>query len=127
LSPNIVRYDFPTHLVLVDYGDNIYFNSEETRKIKITIYNNGLMNQQMWCTVKVYAPEDAYIIGGLEVRLQLNTLYGQKGEAVFEIDTTEVKTGALELLFDISFAGRHTNSSVKALLLRGEENTCTTV
>jgi len=118
LSPNVVRYTFPTHWVMLDYGDNIYFRSEENRKIKITIINNNIMCQQMWCSIRIYTPENVYTIGGSEFSLQLNTLNGQKGETVFEIDISDFTDGKLELLFDISFAGRHTSTQAKAILLR---------
>lgn len=121
LSPNNARYSFPTHTVTIDYGNDIFFNSYEQRKFKITIMNNNSMCQQLWCRVKMYTPENVKVIGGSEFSLQLNNLYGDKAEVVFSIDATEFKGDKIESIIDISLLGRHSSSPVKIVLLRKNE------
>jgi ADP-ribosylglycohydrolase len=119
LSPNVVRYAFPTHVVLIDYGDGITFDAHETRKLKITVINNRFMYQQMWCTVKAHCPQEGvYAVGGNAYRLPLGTLHAERGEAVFEINASAFTGERVEILFEILFEGRHTHSSVRAVLLR---------
>jgi len=117
LDPHVVRHVSPTHTVLVDYGDDIYFD-DEPRQIKISVINSDIMKQQMWCTVKAYVPENVYLTRGDQFKLQLNTLYGDKGETVLEIDASDYSGAEIEILIDVSLVGRHTSTPVKALLLR---------
>jgi len=118
LGPYVVKYDFPTHFVLLDYMGEPYFRHDEIRKIRIVIRNNVLMNQQMWCRVRLYMPEGINVLGGVEYLLSLNTRYGDSGEVVIHIDPTSFEGGKLELLIDIAMEGRHTSTPIKALLLR---------
>jgi ADP-ribosylglycohydrolase len=117
-GPHVMRFAFPTHTVAIDCGEDIFFDGRSPRKIKLSIINNDLMKQQMWCRVKAYAPENIRFVGGNAFKLQLNTLYGDRGEAVFEIDASDYSDGEMEIIFDISLVGRHSNTPVKALLLR---------
>ena len=117
-SPNAVRYQFTNHLTIIDYGDDIYFNSSQTRLLKVTVINNNIMLQQMWCRLRAYAPAGVKLLSGGEFYLQLNYLHGDRAEAVFEIDASEFAKGKLEILIDISFEGRHTSTPVKATLFR---------
>jgi ADP-ribosylglycohydrolase len=121
LSPFITRHSFTTHTVLADYCGDIYYRRDKPKKIKITVINNNTMLQQMWCRVKMHVPEGARLTGAEEFPLQLNTLHGDRGEVVFEIDASEFKSGTLDLLIDISFPGRHTSSVVKAALFSNSE------
>jgi hypothetical protein len=102
---------------MVDYGEDIYFGADETKKIKVTVINNNTMMHPMWCRVKMWAPEGVRLTGAEEYPLQLGVLHGDRGEAVFEIDASAFKRGTLDVLIDISFPGRHTSSVVKATLL----------
>jgi ADP-ribosylglycohydrolase len=117
LPPTVVRYPFAYHTVMVDYGGEPFFSCENPVALKITVINNNVGLQQMWCRVKAYCPEgvrcpdDAF-------HLPLNSLYGDKGEAAFVFDVGEYKGSKLEILFDVSFEGRHTSTPVKAMLLR---------
>jgi len=117
LEPYVVRHAFPTHTVLVDYGDDIYFD-DEPRRIKLSVINADIMKQQMWCTVKAYVPENVYLTGGDSFKLHLNNLYGEKGETVLELDASDYCGAEIELLIDISHVGRHTSSPIKIVLLR---------
>jgi len=118
LSPYVVRYAFPTHTVLIDYGEDIYFDSNKIRKYKVTVINNNIMFQQMWCVVKQYLPSGARVTNGTEFPLQLNTLYADRATAEFEVDVSEFMGGRLEIIIDVAFEGRHTDTPVKVVLLR---------
>ncbi|MCL2351078.1 MAG: ADP-ribosylglycohydrolase family protein [Firmicutes bacterium] len=118
LSPYVARFAFPTHTVLVDYGDGIFFTSDEPRRFKVTVINNNTMLQQMWCEMKLYLPAGAKPAGGAEFSMQLNTLFGDRAETVFCVDASEYGGSRLEVIVDISLAGRHTDTPVKAVFLR---------
>ncbi|MCL2462876.1 MAG: ADP-ribosylglycohydrolase family protein, partial [Defluviitaleaceae bacterium] len=118
LSPFVARHSFTTHEVIVDYGEDNYFSSDETREFKVTVINNNIMLQQMWCNMKLYLPQGARAAGGAEFNMQLNTNYGERAEAVFKVDTSEFTGGRLEVLVDISLVGRHTDTPVRAVFLR---------
>ena len=118
MGPYIVKHDFLTHLVLIDYIGEPYFQPDKIRKIRLVIRNTVLMNQQMWCRVRIYAPEGVRLPGGQEFLLPVNTRYGDSGEIDLHIDSSAFTGGKLELLIDIAVEGRHTSLPVKALLLR---------
>jgi len=118
LDPHIVRYAFPTFTVMVDHGGSLYFERGRPRRVKLTLINNNLMYQQMWCTIKTYGPPGVLFPAGAEFSLHLNTLAGDRGECVITVDPAVFEGARLELLFDISFAGRHTAETVRAVLLR---------
>jgi hypothetical protein len=118
LSPFVVRHQFANHLVLLDYLGEPCFKSGVQRELRIIIINSNICKQQMWCHVQAYAPEGVKFPGGQAFDLQLNTLYGDKSEAVFMIDASEFNGSKLEIVFDISMIGRHTSTPVKAALLR---------
>jgi len=118
LPPAVVRYSYVTHQVLIDYGEDICFDSGEPRRLKVIIMNNDAMRHQMWCKVKLWVPQNVRLIGGEEYSLQLNNLFGDRGEAVFLMDASAFTGDRLECIVDISFAGRHTSTVIKAILLR---------
>jgi len=118
LSPYTVRHHFTTHQVMIGYGEDNHFNSRELKKIKVTIMNSNVMKQQMWCKLRIYAPDGVYLPSGAGFSLPLGTFFGEKSEAVIEIDASDFCGERLELIIDISFEGRHTSTPVKAVLLR---------
>jgi len=118
LSPNAVRHNYLSHVVVIDYGDDIFFDSKETRKFKVIVINKDILHQQMWCKLKIYTHEDVILPSGAGFSLQLTTFYGDKAEAEIEVDASQFMGGKLELLIDIAFEGRHTNTPVKATFLR---------
>jgi len=118
LSPYVVRHAFTTHTVLLDYLEEPYFTSDKPRKINIGIINNDTMRERMWCRLHVAAPDNVRILPGSDALIQLNVLYGDRGEASFTIDASEFTGVEIELLIDISMKGRHTSTPIKAMLLR---------
>jgi hypothetical protein len=118
LSPNVVRHNFTTHLVILDYGDDIYFNSREIRKLKVIIINNNVMLQQMWCKLRIHTPDWVNLPSGAGFSLPLGNFYGERSEAIIAIDASEFTGERLEVIVDITFEGRHTSTPVKAMFLR---------
>ena len=118
LSSNSVRYNFCTHNVMIDYGDDVFFSSDEIRRFKITVMNNGIMRQQMWCRLRLYTPDGVKLLTGAGFSLPLSTFHGERSEAIIEFDASEFAGERLEIIIDISFEGRHTSTPVKVMLLR---------
>jgi len=116
-QPTVVRYPFSTHSVHVDAGEP-FFSADVPKKIRVQVVNPNLFNHPMWCRIKAYAPEGVRLVSNAEYIMPLNVLYGEKAEAVFEVDAAAFTGGKLEILFDVSIEGRHTATPVKVVLFR---------
>jgi ADP-ribosylglycohydrolase len=123
MSTCSVRHNFLTHNITLEYGDNIYFDSSKTKKFNVIVANTNMMEQQMWCTLKLYAPDGVKLLSGTGFCLQLTNFFGDKAKAVIEVDASEFSGARIEIIIDVAFEGRHTNTPVKVILLRkGFEN-----
>jgi len=118
-SPYVVRRAFPTHTVVLDYGDGFRFTPDKPFTLTVKVFNNDSMQQQFWCNVKAYAPSGVAFPAGDEFLLSVNTNYGEMAETKIVIDAAAFVGGKLDVLIDVALVGRHTSTPVKATLLRG--------
>lgn len=118
LSPYVVRYEHASFKFRVDYCDSIYFNGEESKKIKVTVINSISMRQQQWAKISLYVPDGVTVIGSKAVLLPLNNLHGSIAETTFEIQATEYYQPKLECIIDVSLEGRHSSGQAKIVLAR---------
>lgn len=118
LSPYVVRKDYPAFSVVADYGDSVYFDPSETRKIKVTVKNSYTMCQQQWTEIKVWYPENVVNMGSDSYILPLNNVYKANAEVEFEFDLQAYKKGKLEIVLDVSLVGRHSSGIVKLILFQ---------
>ena len=117
-SPYVAIHIFPTCRVFINYGENIFFNPGSVRAIEITVENHAIPYQPLWCKIKAYAPENIQFINGPVCEMHLGGQEGKTGACIYEIDASNYYGGRLEILLDISFAGRHTCNPVKITLLK---------
>ena len=117
LSPYVVRASFPVFRVMVDYGDSVFYQKGENRKIKVTVVNTNTTFVQQWAKITAYLPTGARVCGSPGVELPLNNLVGSRAETIFEISTEEYEGSRLEFIIDVSLVGRHSNGQVKVTLL----------
>lgn len=117
-SPYTVKYEFPAFRVLVDYGDSVYFQKGENRRIRIKVFNAFYLEQQQWVEIKAYVPQGVEVLNGKAFRLPLNNLSGACAETEFEINADGYEDGKLEILIQIALVGRHSNTAVAVTLMR---------
>lgn len=117
LSPYVVRYDFPTFRVELDYENSAFFHKGEKRNIKVKVVNNCKMHQQQWAKITAYLPEGAQLVGPASVELPLNNLVGACAETEFEILTDMYSGSRLEFVIDVSLVGRHSSGAMKVVLV----------
>ena len=117
LSPYVVRYEFPTFRVMIDYEGSAFYKKGENRKLGVSVVNTNYMNQQQWSRITVYLPTGAQMCGSGSVELPLNNLVGAYAKTEFEINTELYEGSRLELIIDVSLVGRHSSGAVKVTLL----------
>lgn len=120
LSSYVARYQFPAFSVMVDYGDSVFFQRGENRKLKVKVVNSHTMREQQWARIRLYLPDGVTAVGASSAELPLNNLYLACAEKTFELNTEEFKESRLELIIDVSLTGRHSDGPVKVVLFAGE-------
>ena len=120
LPSYVARYEFPAFSVMIDYEDSVFFKRGETRKFKVKVVNSNTMREQQWVKIKLYLPDGVETVGASVAELPLNNLYLACAEKEFELNTEAFKESRLELIVDISLAGRHSSGPVKMVLFAGE-------
>ncbi len=118
MSPYVVQHVFPIFRMYVDYGGSFYFTREQRKKIKFTVVNGETMREPFWAKITLYCPPEVKIVGAREVVVSLNTLYGSKGEAEFEIEAEDCSTGRVDCIAEVSILGRHTSGAVRLTIFR---------
>lgn len=120
LSPYTVRYSFPAFSLMIDYGDSVFFQSGENRRLKVTVVNSHTMRQQQWARISIYTPPGVEAVTGRSFLLPLNNLYGAKAQVEIELDTALYSESRLEFVVEVSLEGRHSSGAVKVTLMRGQ-------
>lgn len=118
LSPYVVRKEFPAFSVTVDYMDSVFYSCDQPRKLKVTVKNSHTMCQQQWVNIRLWYPENVENMGADIRTLPLNNLYRSCAEAEFELNLENYRQGRLELILDVSLAGRHSCGAVKVTLFQ---------
>ncbi|MBU9725567.1 ADP-ribosylglycohydrolase family protein [Diplocloster modestus] len=121
LSPYVVKYEFPAFRMLLDYEGSIFFKKGENKKIKVKVFNAFYLNQQQWIEIKAYVPAGVEMLSSKCVQLPLNNLSGSAAETEFELNADGYEGGKLEISISVSLIGRHSNGTVTAVLMRGNQ------
>ena len=116
LSPYAVKYDFPTFFAVLDYQGEPNIKLNEPRKLKLTLFDNGLTCHQQWANVKLYGPEGITFPQGTHFSAPLQSTYQYKIETEIELLAEAFHNSKIELLIDVSINARHTYGVIKAVL-----------
>jgi ADP-ribosylglycohydrolase len=120
-QPFKVRHECQLFSVLLDYHNAPFIEKEGTKKFTLTIDNTVSIPQ--WLEIKWHLPKSWEINPGKNMSLSLEHYHGTIGrsEAVFEIETTQVKKQRYDLIIEISSRGRHTKLLIPITLLTGNQ------
>lgn len=118
LSSNVIRAEYPAFEVLVDLMGEPFFRQGEPRRFRVRVKNCFEMREQQWARIALYAPAGVEVLSAREVMLPLNNLWGACAETEFEFNADLYPGAKLEMLVDVQLEGRHSNGTVKVVMMR---------
>lgn len=119
MAPYAVSYKFPAFNAVLDYMGDPYIRVNESRKLKLVLTDSGLVgyHNHQWLSVKWYTDDGIKILPGKECSFCLKALYKSMVELEFEVCAEYLCGNKIELLVDISSNGRHSNGTIKVVLI----------
>ena len=117
LSPYHVRYEYPAFSLDVDYRDSVFFTPNALRSITVTVVNSFTMYQQQWARITLVTPDSVAMVSPLTNLLPLNNSVGSKAVCTFSFIPGQEAPAKLELFVDVALEGRHSNATVKVVLM----------
>ena len=117
LSPYHVRYQYAAFSLDVDYHNSVFYSPNVPRDITITVVNSFTMYQQQWTRITLCATESIAMLSPKTCLLPLNTSVGSKATCTFSFTPNDSAPAKLELLIDVALEGRHSNATVKVVLM----------
>lgn len=115
-SPFMVRHEFSTFNILIDYMGEPFVRLGEKKKIRVELTRNELIDHQQFFNIKLYTPDGVLIPQGKYMSAAMNDGYKEKVEFFFDVIPEQITDNKIEILVDVSVAGRHTNGIVKIAL-----------
>ena len=119
LSPYAVLYQFPTINAVLDYHGENRIENGETKKLTLTITDNGVLNEQRWLEVFVFTKDDGLTVKkGKYTACALQVTHDYK--AVVEIELVageQFNSPKSEFYIDIQVANRHTTTLIKGFFI----------
>ena len=118
LSPYAVLYQFPTFNAVLDYHGENSITAGETKKLTLTLTDNGVLNEQRWVEVSVFTKNGLTVGKGKYTACALQITHDYR--AVIEIELTadeQFSTAKSEFYIDIQVANRPTTTVVKGFFI----------
>lgn len=116
LSPYGVRNDFPMFYTVLDYMDEPYIKVGEPRKMRLIISDSGLTAHPDWADVTLYTSDGVQILQGNYFSVPINHTYKYKAVIEFEVFAEYFSSNKIDIMIDVSLAGRHSYGAIKATL-----------
>lgn len=116
LSCYVVRYQFPTFFIHIDYKGSVTFERGKERMLSIRIYNDFYWNEQQWVNIRLYVPTGVEITKGANVCLPLNNLSGTYAESEVEFIVNDIATSEISIVVCASIVGRHSTGMARVVL-----------
>ena len=117
LPPYHVRYAYPAFSLDIDYRESVFYTPNTPRSVTVTVVNSFTMYQQQWARISIIAPDCVTVDSPKTCLLPLNTSVGSKAACTFTFTAGETAPAKLELLIDVALEGRHSNATVKVVLM----------
>lgn len=117
-SPYTVRRRFPFFDAELDYIDGPYFTADTPKNLRLTVRDNQNNHSHQWVTVRWYTNNGASVYPP-EISMPMQSTYKHNCNFDFKVTISSPAAAKTELIADISFAGRHTGGTVKAVLFAG--------
>ncbi|MCL2334434.1 MAG: hypothetical protein FWC57_00015, partial [Endomicrobia bacterium] len=117
LQPFGALYRFPSFDAALDYMTEPYIKAGEPRRLKLVFMDNDIIGHTQWLDVKVYAPQGVEVRPGPAFSAHIPNVYNMKVEYEVEIFAENFSEPRIDIVFDITSRGRHTNHFIKATLI----------
>lgn len=115
-SPFMVKRNCGTVNVWIDYMGKPFIKAGETKKVRLLITRSNVIDHQQFLNIKLYMQPGVTVAQGRYVSVALQEGYGAKAEIYLDITAETIEEPKVEILADISVAGRHTDNIIKILL-----------
>ena len=116
MGPFAVKYQFTTFDAILDYCSEPFIKVNEPRKLKLKLFYNGMTRHQQWVDIKLYTPDGVTVIQGDRFSGSLQNLHTYELQFEFDVLAEAIHDSRIEILIDVSVAGRHTAGMMKAVL-----------
>jgi len=120
MSPYTVKQDFSIFSASINYHDEPFISVGEPRKLTLNVWDNRLTAHQHWIDITLYTPDGVTIAQGKHFSMPLQNYYMYKAEVEFDVIVEQFTGPKVDIMIDISFAGRHTYGAMKATLYAGK-------
>ena len=118
LSENEVIYQFPTFNTTLNYHGGNYISAGESKKLTLTVTDNGVLNEQRWIEVSVFTKGNLAVTKGKFTARALQVTHEYKAVIDIEFTAPEELLGAKnEFYIDVQVVGKHTTSVIKGFYL----------
>lgn len=118
LSPYCVLYQYPTFNAVLDYGGENTISVGETKKLTLTLTDNGVLNEQRWVEVSVLCKQGLIASKGAYTARALQVTHGYKAVVDIELTATEqANCSKLEFYIDVQVASRPTTTVIKGFFI----------
>lgn len=120
LSPYAVIYQFPTFNAVLDYHGENRISAGETKRLTLTLTDNGVLNEQRWAEVSVFTKDGLTVNKGKYTACALQITHDYR--AVIEIELTadeQFSNAKSEFYVDIQMANRPTATVIKGFFING--------
>ena len=115
-SPFMVRHECDTLNVIVDYMGEPFIRAGENKRVRMIITRNDIIDHQQFLNVRFYVSSGIEIKQGNYLTSALNNGYKINSEFLLDIVAETIKESRIDIIADISVAGRHGNNIVKITL-----------
>ena len=118
LSPYATVYEFPTFNAVLDYHGENRISAGETKKVTLTLTDNGILCEQRWVEVSVFTKDGLTVGKGKFTACALQVTHDYK--AVIEIEFTaseQFNSAKSEFYIDVQIANRQTTTVIKGFFL----------
>lgn len=114
-GPLTIKKDFPLFRVYLDHLDSVYFSSNTSKKMRLTVYGSDIAAQQ-WMNIHIYTPDYVQVFPGKTLSAPLQCTFNTSTVFEIELYAEMIPLSKTEIILDISLEGRHTTGLIKTTL-----------
>lgn len=117
LSPYAVIYEYPTFNAVLDYHGENRISEGETKKVTLTVTDNGILNEQRWIEISVMAKDGLTVTKGKYQTHALQITHEYAAIAEIEFTAENLSGPRSEFYIDVQVANRPTSAVIKGFFL----------
>lgn len=117
LSPYSVVYNFPTFNAVLDFHGENRIGESETKKVTLTITDNGILNEQRWLEISVFAKDGLTVSKGQYKSCALQITHDYAAVAEIEFTAEQLRGPKAVFYIDVQVANHPTTAVIKGFFL----------